>query len=248
MKSKTLRIIGILVALLTIPATSIADVYSFQLHDHPDGAAALPTYGLRLDGLLDGVESTTTTFSFDATDAYMVLTYDTVTDILKISGLARGGPEAGLTDHNSSDLWKIDFTYTGIIGPDAAFGGGDNTIDLRAYNVAPDTIGSGTGTIARVSGGPAISFDLVDYNSKTDAETFKFASDGHRLDGDSTSLVGEGWLNHSGTDINNHFVASDWLFTASVIPEPGVIAGLGIAVLGLGYRRFRSRKNATAEA
>ena len=67
------RPLGSLVAVSAISLAALsagstgsqAAVFQFILHDHPDGALANPTYGLRLDDLYGGNNSDFT-FSFDA--------------------------------------------------------------------------------------------------------------------------------------------------------------------------------------
>ncbi len=55
-------------------------------------------------------------------------------------------------------------------------------------------------------------------------------------------VADNGWMNHDGGDrsLSNHVAASDWLFTAELVPLPSA-AGLGLAgLLGVGARRRRS--------
>ncbi|NOR40279.1 MAG: hypothetical protein GQ537_03625, partial [Gammaproteobacteria bacterium] len=82
---------------------------SYTLNNHPDGGAASPYYGLRLDGLF-GNTSDEVTFDFDDTangsDMSMVYTASSI----HIFGNAWGGVDGGSSYVNPT-LWAIDFTY-----------------------------------------------------------------------------------------------------------------------------------------
>ena len=70
---RTTKITTTCVALATFLGAGAAnaaglDFGTYTLHNHPDGDAATPYYGLRLDGLLDRNGSSVVTFDFDASD------------------------------------------------------------------------------------------------------------------------------------------------------------------------------------
>jgi len=193
------------------PAWSLS-TGEYRLHNHPDGNAASPLYGLRLDGLLgDGIH----TFNFDAADegAAMFMSFDG--EMLRIHGTAWGGLDGG-SAYVSPQLWSIDMTYTTIVGI-ATDGIGDIGAD------------SGVGIITAVND-PATTFNLVSYAGGHSNALFVGDEDGsgHRgFDG----ISGWGWLNYfvNGGDSSQHVASSDFLFTAQPVPLP---AGLWLLASG----------------
>jgi len=215
-------------------ATIVTGIY--QLGNHLDGSANPPAYGLRLDGLLDGNGGSTYTFDFDHAMSDMRLDYDGAT--IRIYGQAFGGLDTGSGyDSGLSGLIEVDFTYS------VGVGGVPSDDDIWVTGASM----SNSGTVELVSGftdhAGATEFDLVDKSNGT--FNFRLGDEnndaGHR---GFPGISGWGWLNHEASDgsignINNHLVASDWLFTARVIPLPSA-AGLGVAgLLALGVRRRR---------
>lgn len=96
-------------ALLFLPAAeAFGQVYA--LHDHPDGAVAPPTYGLRIDDLLSDAVYT---FSFDYPGAAVFLTYDAIGASFTIQGSAYGGKIVSNSYDVTEQGWiDIDFTYS----------------------------------------------------------------------------------------------------------------------------------------
>ena len=84
-----------------LPLVGIDDGQTYELHDHPDGGAAPPYYGFRLDGLYGGGPSEVNTFSFDTDAASMLLTYED--DTLTIEGV--------MYENLTGDLWDVQMTY-----------------------------------------------------------------------------------------------------------------------------------------
>jgi len=235
-----------LVALLTSAAQAgVIPDGRYILGSHPNGGANPPPYGLRLDGL-DGNIQSIFTFDFDYVDsnngqaALMQLTLDSAAGEVHIWGSAYGGREAGsVYDDVASGAvgwWDIDFTYNVNV---TSFTSGDGFGLDDVYVSSPSASNSGTISRSFASSTMSQSYDLSDYESNGGL-SFRFGDDsrapGHRgFDG----ISGWGWMNHSGIP-GSHIAASDWLFTAELVPVPGaVVLGIvGFGFLGLMRRRY----------
>ncbi len=117
--SKLKSVSAIVIAgILLANATSVFAV-SFSLHNHPDGSAAQPYYGLRLDGLWTGNEEDVYTFDFDHKDSSMMLDLSKASNgtyNIEISGVTYGGQDGGSTYVNNKflGLYDVKFTYTDV--------------------------------------------------------------------------------------------------------------------------------------
>lgn len=204
---------------------------TYVLGNHPDGGAADPLYGLRLDGLLTGNPVGSPheiyTFDFEAAGAYMQMLWDGTANTIRIWGDAYGGQDSGSAYvTGTTDWWEIDFLYTNVMG---------------CYG---DAVCSNTGSGSLVSSLFG-SFDLTPVGAATHGYTFRVDED-HRGVSD---LSGWGWMNHCPSDSNttstsvascsSHIYSSDWLFTAHSVPEPGTLSLFGLGLLGLGLARRR---------
>ena len=255
----SMKTFSILVVALLTMATNLQA--QFVLGNHIDGSEALPYYGLRLDGLIDGSSSKVYTFDFEASTG-MYLDYDSVANTIRIHGQVFGGRVAttGNTStgsYNSSDAvgtWEVDFTYRMNVNP-IAFEEDEVKLEVTDHDYANNDgyikFLSGTSTLAA-----GTTFDLVD-ESGTHPFSFRFFDDAHRLPGGTTGileddLVGHGWLNHawadgsgSGGSLNDHIYASDWLFTVTEIPnpipEPSTVGAMSLAGL-LGFLFWKRRR------
>lgn len=207
-------LLALALSLLVLPAlatpalaTPLADG-TYMLLDHPDGNAAPPLYGLRLDGLTDGDADTIHVFSFDAAlGANVQMSIDG--DEIHIFGTVFGGE---IDDHafaGGGSLWDLDFTYS-----DAAISG--------MTHVAH----TGGGLITERGGD---SYKLGAFAGSHDY-AFKLAM-GHR--GVDDAFSGFGWLNHSGA--REHLASSDWLFRVGpqVVPEASGLAFAALGIVGL---------------
>ena len=126
-----------------------------------------------------------------------------------------GGVTATITGelHNNTtfQLWDVSYTLTGVVADGANAG-------FRAT--------AATGTLTDPS---SVVTNLI---GKADGTGFVFAflADGHRIDGDTTTPVGQGWLLPPDS-------TQDWLVRAEAAPEVATWLLLGSALAALGLRR-----------
>jgi hypothetical protein len=97
---------------IVLPGTAFAwpilPNVDLKLHNHPDGNAALPLYGLRLDGLL-GDKTEEFTFDFDDPRSEMRRYWDDTLDTILISGTVWGGEDIGSSYAGDGEEWTVDF-------------------------------------------------------------------------------------------------------------------------------------------
>ncbi len=220
-------------------AGTISDYGTYRINNHPDGGAAAPFYGLRLDGLLDGDQNKTFTFDFDdtANGAAMFLTYSNSGsgNELRIFGNAWGGRDVGST-YQDPQLWAIDFTYVSVTNA---------TGDDDLWIASGATPGGGTIRAADLSG------PITELKAFAGNHPYYFRlgdeddDSGHRMTG---GITGWGWMNHAtpgaGTSLDTHLYSSDWLFTVNPVAVPlPPSAWMGVGLLGaLGLVRLRRRR------
>lgn len=214
-------------------AASASTVQVFQLFDHPDGNAAPPTYGLRLDNLF-GSGTGTTHFSFNTAEGVFL----TVSDMggmlsINIAGRVFGGVDTGSGyDASQSGYFDLNFNYT---------------VDVQASGtgwVVPTQSTSNNGSLVGVAGdafSDGLSFNL--FEKVLMGADFKFLQDEHRLGGHPEAgqgyWVGRGWLttNRNGEGTGD---TMDFLFIGKPVPTPAA-AGLGlIGLAGVASRRRRT--------
>lgn len=210
----------------------------YELENHPDGSAASPYYGLRLDGLLTGNAGDIYTFDFEHPDSDVQLAYDGST--IEISGWVFGGLDAG-SEYvaTESGLWEIDFVYDTIVD------NGDRLVVVEE---------TGSGTIESLD----FAADRGAFNLEPKSNgSFAFkVEEGHR---GFSGFSGWGWLTHeptdggSGGELGTYLNASDWLFTVGdrigdinddIIDAPEPSAVLTSLAIGLGviWKRRRGSK------
>ncbi len=235
-----------------VPVSAEAGVVVYNLHNHPDGNEAPPLYGLRLDGLLTGNSDEEYTFDFDHADSAMKLTYDGSTIV--IDGVAFGGeddnttPDPGAYVGGTTALWNIHFEYNvGLSQPGGE--GGIDDIFVNAHHQNFGVLSSSFGV-----------FELRDHANDSGL-SFQFGDEGGAGHRGFDGLSGWGWLDHrpelNGLCVSSfdsykdscgdywpeHIYASDWLFTATVVPVPAAVWLFGSGLIGLiGVARRRRNK------
>lgn len=205
----------------------------YRLGDHPD--ANLQPHGLRLDGL-NGDTTTDWTFSFNEADSDQDFTVDMRMVIsgdldggngqIRIFGVLFGGLDTGNGwEAEHTNFWQVEFIYNHV-GRD-----GDGLIVDAAFS------GMNTGAMTALS--PSDSFQegaevtMEDFAGRHDF-SFRLGFGHREFDG----ISGWGWLTHDQFD--QHVSASDWLFTATLVPVPATL-WLGPATLMLVGRGRRRR-------
>ena len=217
-------------ALALAPLTSGAAVINpdtvYELGNHPDGGAASPFYGLRLDGIGTGDTRDIYTFDFEAAGSGMTLFYDDDAGTITIGGTAFGGRDAGSSfADGSTDVWQISFTYS-------------------------DVYACGSGLCANSGSGSVSSLLFGTYNLVAEMGRHDYAFQLNNDHRGFSGVSGWGWMNHcpqggeggngryeNGVGCDNHLYASDWLFTIRDVPAPGTLALLGLGLAGIGLRR-----------
>jgi len=184
--------------------------FDYLLHDHPDGelTPSHGPYGLRYDSLAPPAGAGPT-FSMDTGGASILLRIFASGDAQMTGTLYR---------NNSGELYSFIYTLTGL----------DQSTSGENWNWT-----TGAGALS----GHAMVEQLI---GKQDGFGFaySFLSDGARLPGDTTSLVGRGWFEPVGGEGG----VNDLLNTASLatVPEPTAMTlfGLGLITFALRIRAW----------
>lgn len=154
-RASSLLVLLPLTTLLIAPTPASADVYTYDLNDHPDGSQRLPAYGLRLDGLgyfvVDEILMGDTTgidddevwsFSFDA--GAMSASLDTTAMTLTFQGTAVGGKDVDQDPAGPSTVdifFQYDYEPGDIV--ESGFFNGHPFVVLEQDSLS-DPVGMGT--------------------------------------------------------------------------------------------------------
>ncbi len=202
---------------------------TYRLHNHPDGSANPPPYGARIDELYNVTGSHDIfTFNFDHPQSAMFLDYTGST--VRIYGVSYGGRDVGTNYANDQYLGVYAFDFLYNVGVGLAPGDDDVMVTLPygQYNY---------GTMLTPLGDTV---SLRDGHYSGSQPDFRFGDEnndlGHR---GFAGLSGWGWLFHAlpGQPYVN-YPASDWLFTAELVPAPG----MATLLLGAGLLASRRRR------
>jgi hypothetical protein len=194
----------------------------YNLHNHPDGSAQPPRYGLRLDELYNVNPTGHDIFTFDFDDARSNVTMTVSPGMISITGSAWGGRDTG-TGYAAAlqGLYSFNFVYNVGVANHPS----DDDIwvvaDLQNFGSITTPTGDVIPLVDKSDGN--YSFRLGDENNDL----------GHR---GFNGISGWGWLNH-GPVGSPHVSASDWLFTATLVPAPSTLALVGLGGVLVGRRR-----------
>lgn len=198
----------------------------YSLHNHPDGNANPPPYGLKLAELYD-ITPNHDDFTFDFDDPRSSMSMIVTANTIRIFGVVWGGRDTGTSYalEPTTGLYTVDFLYDVGVVPVA---GDDDLGVLQAASHQNHGIITSplNDVIALVdeAGGHPYGFRLGDEDNDL----------GHR---GFAGISGWGWLTH-GPNPNNHIADSDWLFTAVLVPTPGAIS----LAMGAGAMLLRRRR------
>ena len=166
-----------------------------------------PSYGLRVDATGD-------VFSVELGSASVILSWDggTTATIAGTLNLNTAGGNGGV-----GDTWTVLYTLTGVSAVGTlgfvATGGSGTLTD--PFNVVTNITGEADGA----------------------GNVFEFLADGHRIEADSDTPVGRGWLLPPDS-------VDDWIVRAVLVPEPGTASLVCVGLIGLSAYRSRATQPA----
>ncbi len=213
--------IGIALSAATLSASAGGlTIAEYQLSDHPAGGENPPPYGLRLDGILGaGVHTLSIDFH---DDTVLTVTDNGGTLEINISGTLYGGEVDGMGGYVSAESYAADFNYV------------VNVTDVgNGWEVNGFSASNG-GTLTNLN-----TMAVTEVYGMTDGNglVLAFLEDGYRLDNDTTTWVGRGWVTDQPDGTDPHAGFRDWLFTGELIPAPSSFALFGLGGLVASRRR-----------
>lgn len=183
--------------------STAASAITFQLLDHGDGVLG-PDYGLRVDTQGE-------IFSVEIGAADILIDWDGGSTATLSGTLNQNTAGGSGGNDGSGGVWLVSYVFTGV----TASGGGFVATGASGILTDPSSVET-----------------VLTGEANGDGLVFQLLADGHRIDGDDSSLVGRGWLLPNGA-------GEDWLVRAVVVPEPGtaLLFGFGLATLAGARRR-----------
>lgn len=225
------------VSTAALAAPSLAATTVFKLSDHPDGEAALPTYGFRMDTMFSGRSGAgggVTLFSFNTYDDVLLKVTDDGGSLkINISGTVYGGEKSGSGFAYGAGAYHLEANYTMHVNAQGT-----------GWVVAQDAPLHNTGSLTALSGGDVRVADGEVFNfHDMSAASFLFLQDNHRLAGHSEFnqgfWVGRGWVTYNPSGANSGGT-QDFLFIGNLVPLPTPV---GLACAGLfGAAAVRRRR------
>jgi hypothetical protein len=199
----------------------------YRLHNHPDGQADPPPYGARFDELFNATSGHDIfTLDFDDPSSSVFMTVDVLAGVINIAGTALGGRDTGATYAADVYLGLYSFNFTYDIGVQQVPGDDDIWVVMPHHrNFGTITAPNSLGTIVLTDEGMGgYTFRLGDEDNDA----------GHR---GHNGISGWGWMSYVVGQSITHVEATDWLFTAELVPAPGSIVMLGLGGLLAARRR-----------
>lgn len=197
----------------------------YQLHNHPDGSAVPPPYGMRLDELVDVTAGLDIfTLNFDDAGSNMQMTVSGGGTVINIFGTAVGGRDIGGSYAADAffGLYTVNFTYNVGVG----LAPGDDDILVNGGT------GANSGVLGTPFGPPMVLLDVV---GNPPGFSFRLGDEdddlGHR---GHSGISGWGWIDPQGFA---HGPTRDFLFTAELVPAPGALALIAPAAVVFARRR-----------
>ena len=189
----------------------VTEETTYKLGSHPDGKAAEPFYGLRLDAIN---KKKATTFDFNHENSNVFMTYDPTNKRIEIFGQVWGGKVNTKKDkYVNPELWDLQYTYEGV------------TTAMKKgieYLTVDKNSGKGFGTISNAT---------EEYTLMAKAKKDNFFN--LRLNeerGPNYAATGEGW--HKVFDANGKKLnggPNDFLFIVEkkvTTPDPSTVLGI----------------------